>query len=255
MSGTDALARALVEARRTARSLAEWPGTLPDTLEDAYAVQLAAIALWDDDIAGWKVGRLSPDLEARYGVDRFLGPVFAADIAVAAETAAFAMFAGGSAAFEAEYVAFVGLDGEGEPTIARVTTGIEVASSPVLPLPRLGSLVSVADLGNNAGQIIGAPVPVERLADPDAIGCETQVGDQAKVAKCASALPGGPLTAFAFAVRQAETLGMPLREGQFVSTGAVTGMHAVEPGQRCTADFGEFGRIVCEIVARAPVRG
>jgi len=253
----DDLAEALVEARRTARPLAAWPGALPQTLEEAYAIQLAAIVRSGDAIAGWKVGRLSPDLEDRYGVDRFVGPVFAADVSTQNNAGAspFAMFAGGSAAFEAEFVAFVGRDEAGKLTVDRVTTGIEVASSPVLPLPSLGSLVSVADLGNNAGQIIGVPVPVERLARPDAIGCATQVDEQAEVARTAAALPGGPLAAFAFAVDQTQKLGIPLQEGQFVSTGAVTGMHAVEPGRRCSADFGEFGRIVCDVIARAPVRG
>lgn len=252
MDGLQELARRLVKARLSAMPLPEFPGAVPDTLDDAYAVQCAAIALWPDAIVGWKVGRLSPDLTDRYGVDRFLGPVFAAGVsnAVKGAHASFAMFAGGSAAFEAEYVVFVDLDAAGTLEAARMTTGIEVASSPIATLPALGSLASVADLGNNAGQIIGAPVPLELLARPAVLICETRVASGSVVSRTAEALPGGPATALAFAIAQAERLGLPLQPGQFVSTGAVTGMHAVAPGQSCSADFGAYGRIDCIITGR-----
>lgn len=252
MDALQGLARRLVEARLLARSLPEFPGAVPDTLDDAYAVQCAAIALWPDAIAGWKVGRLSADLADRYGVDRFLGPVFETGVSCAVEgaSASFAMFAGGSAAFEAEYVVFVDRDAAGMVTPARMTTGIEVASSPIATLPALGSLASVADLGNNAGQIIGVPVALELLARPVTLICKTRVATGPVVSRTAEALPGGPATALAFAIAQAEQLGLPLQPGQFVSTGAVTGMHAVEPGQACRADFGDHGCIDCMITGR-----
>jgi len=249
----DVVARALVEARLTRLACDAFPGAVPDTLEDAYALQLAAIALWPDVIAGWKVGRLTQDLAQRFGCDRFIGPVFRGAVAPMARKGAsrFGMFAAGSAAFEAEYVAFVAFGADGVATISHVTTGIEVASSPIASLPLLGSLASVADLGNNAGQIIGAPVPFDRFWNAETLTCETRIDAEPPVSRTAAALPGGPATAFAFALEQAATLGLPLQAGQFVSTGAVTGMHAVAPGQRCSADFGEFGRIDCNVVALA----
>lgn len=254
LSSSSVIARALVEARLTRRACDAFPCALPDTLDDAYAVQLEAIALWPDAIAGWKVGRMSDDLAQRFGCDRFIGPVFHAAVVQAGREgrSPFAMFAGGSAAFEAEYVAFVSIAADGGVGISHVTTGIEVASSPVATLPGLGSLASVADLGNNAGQIIGAPVPLDLFADAQALPCETRIDNGPAVFKTAAALPGGPATAFAFAVEQAARLGLPLQAGQFVSTGAVTGMHAVTPGQACSADFGEFGRIDCDVVALDP---
>lgn len=245
-------AEALVGARKAGRALAAFPGEVPDTLEGAYALQAAAIALMGEEIAGWKVGRLSPDLAERFGVDRFLGPVFRADViaALGDGPTPFAMFTCGSAAFEAEFMVFVGIDAQGAVYPKALTTGIEIASSPVACLPELGSLATVADLGNNAGQIIGAPIPVELLDQSTALTCRTFIGSADVVARDASALPGGPATAFAFAVETARALGFPLREGQFVSTGAVTGMHAVEPGLACRTDFGAFGTIACDIVTR-----
>ena len=251
-----AIARALVEARLDGLALPDFPGALPTTLDEAYAIQNAAIALWPDDIAGWKVGRLSPDLAERYGVDRFIGPVFAAMVAqvMPAGPTPFPMMAGGSAAFEAEYVVFMGEDADGGVVPQHLHIGIEVASSPVTSLPTLGSLASIADMGNNAGQIIGAAIPFHLLDRPADLPCETRIDDAEPVARTGEALPGGPAAGLAFAMEQTRKLGHPLRAGQFISTGAVTGMHAVTLAQRCVARFGDFGTIDCVVTARQPSR-
>lgn len=252
MAGSDAplaaTARALAEARPRASALAAFPGALPQTLDDAYAVQLAALDLWPDEIAGWKVGRMSPDLADRFGTNRFIGPVFRASVSRATHAAApFAVFTGGSAALEAEFVVFVGERGP-----ERLMTGVEVAASPVATLPNLGSLATIADFGNNAGLILGAEIPVEFLTQPSQLNCETRVADAPPVRRTGEALPGGPAGAFAFAEAETQRIGLPLQPGQFVSTGAVTGIHPVEQGQSCSADFGSFGRIDCQVVARSP---
>jgi len=247
-------ADALVRSRLAGGSCADFPGGVPGTLDHAYAIQREAIALWPDAIAGWKVGRLSAELAARYGVERFIGPVFARDVrrSCAGEVAEFAMFEGGSAAFEAEFMVWAGLDPAGRIVPERLTTGIEVASSPVATLPALGSLASVADLGNNAGQIVGEAVPIALFGQAEALSCETRIDGGPPVRRTAASLPGGIVAAFGFAVEQAARLGHPLRPGQFVSTGAVTGMHPVRPGMECQADFGDFGAIACRVVPRRP---
>lgn len=245
-----ATARALAEARLLASALAAFPGALPQTLDDAYAVQRAALDLWPDEIAGWKVGRMSSDLADRFGTNRFVGPIFRASVSRASQGAAapFAVFTGGSAALEAEFVVFVGERGP-----QRLMTGVEVAASPVANLPGLGSLATIADFGNNAGLILGAEAPPELLTQPLQLVCETRVADAPPVRCTGEALPGGPAGAFAFAEAETQRIGLPLQPGQFVSTGAVTGIHPVEQGLSCSADFGAFGRIDCQVVARAPL--
>lgn len=74
------IAASFVAARRRGHGLAKFPGLFPSDLDDAYTIQLAAIDLWPDAIAGWKVGRLSPALADRFGMDRFVGPVFAGGV-------------------------------------------------------------------------------------------------------------------------------------------------------------------------------
>ena len=75
-----AIARAFVEARRAGRALPTYPGTVPGTLEAAYAIQDAAIALVPDAIDGWKLGRIPPPLDAQFGAGRLAGPIFAASV-------------------------------------------------------------------------------------------------------------------------------------------------------------------------------
>lgn len=247
------LADHLVKARLAARPLAGFPGQVPETLEDAYAVQQAAIERWPDEIAGWKVGRLSPDLAARFGAERFLGPVFRAAVVEAKPdgTADFAMFVGGSAAFEAEFVVHVTENAAGNPVAGSLSIGVEIASSPISSLLQLGSLAMIADLGNNAGLILGPDIPVALLRSCEPLGCATIVDEGAEISATTEALPGGIAGAFRFAVSEAERLGRPLRAGQFVTTGAVTGMHVVLPGQQAMARFEPGGTLTCRITARS----
>src|SRR5437868_2980456 len=58
-SAADIAAR-LTGARRAARTLEGFPGPIPATLYEAYAIQSAGIDLWRDEIVGWKVGGVAP---------------------------------------------------------------------------------------------------------------------------------------------------------------------------------------------------
>jgi 2-keto-4-pentenoate hydratase len=55
---SEAVAEDFVRARLGAQALFDFPGTVPTTLNTAYAYQDRAIALWPDNVAGWKVGRI-----------------------------------------------------------------------------------------------------------------------------------------------------------------------------------------------------
>lgn len=254
-------AAALVQARRNGLSLAAFPGGVPDTLDAAYAVQLEAIALWPDEIAGWKVGRLSPSQADRFGVDRFVGPVFRNGVKMAAADGctAFPLIAHGSGAFEAECTVTLSADYGTDAVPATIATAralvehvcisVEIAGSPLTAMADLGSLASIADLGNNNGQILGPRLSASLLDLPERFACAVTIDDQPAGRASAADLPGGPLTALAFALSQTAKLGHPARAGQFISTGAITGMHWVTPGSLCSADFGQLGRIECRTAA------
>ncbi|PKP90542.1 MAG: hypothetical protein CVT77_14820, partial [Alphaproteobacteria bacterium HGW-Alphaproteobacteria-16] len=58
MNELDAIAEAFVSARKEMRSLPEYPGTVPTSIGDAYAIQDRALTLAEGEVAGWKVGRI-----------------------------------------------------------------------------------------------------------------------------------------------------------------------------------------------------
>src|SRR3546814_19113019 len=98
------VARAFVSARAEKTPLTVYPGPMPRTMADAYAIQDAAIALDGRRIGGWKVGRIAPDLVDHYGGDRLIGPIFADEIVDARDghVPAMGVYPGGFAAAEAE---------------------------------------------------------------------------------------------------------------------------------------------------------
>ncbi|MBU1324968.1 MAG: 2-keto-4-pentenoate hydratase [Alphaproteobacteria bacterium] len=255
-SSVSPVARAFVEARERGRPLPVWPGSEPDSLAAAYAVQDDAIALWSDRIAGWKLGRVPPPWDARFGAGRLAGPIFAAQVREAAE-ATFPVIVGGFAAVEAEYVLVMGADapdGDGwtaetvADLVADARIGIEIAGSPFPGINDHGPAVTASDFGNNQGLILGPSIPDwrDRL---NGLTCRMEI-DGGEVGRGGAAMvPGGPLDSLAFLLNLLHTRGRVLEAGQLVSTGAATGVHRIYAGQACLADFGPDGSLAARAVA------
>jgi 2-keto-4-pentenoate hydratase len=72
-----ATAHAFAAARRAARGLTAWPGPLPQTPDEAYALQNEVQAAWGKPVGGVKVGRVLGEWAQRFGIDRFAGPICA----------------------------------------------------------------------------------------------------------------------------------------------------------------------------------
>ncbi len=163
------IAGRFVDARRAAEGLADYPGALPATLDEAYAIQDVAIAGWAKPVIGWKVGRVPPPLIDRFGADRLTGPIFAAEQASTnGATVQMPVFAEGFAAGEAEFLLRIGatppagkmdfsLD-EAADLIGAVHVGIEVASSPLGSINEIGPVAVISDFGNNNGMVIGPEI-------------------------------------------------------------------------------------------------
>lgn len=254
-------AGAFVAARRAARGLPDYPGDQPTSLADAYAIQAHAIELTGEPVAGWKVGRINPPLDRRFGSNRLAGPIFAAQIMPGAGVPAMPVFADGFAAAEAEFLLRIGTTPDPERQswsiedtvvhIDAVHIGLEIASSPFPGINELGPLVTISDFGNNHGMVIGDPVAEWR----DACFIDWPVrltidGVEAGAATAATMLDG-PLGAARWLFGAMAARGMPLRAGQWISSGAVTGVHQVQPGARVTAHFADKS-VSCSIEAARP---
>ncbi|HEY5780329.1 MAG TPA: 2-keto-4-pentenoate hydratase [Lysobacter sp.] len=259
-----AIARRLVAARRQAQALAEYPGALPRTLDEGYACQDAAIALWGQPIVGWKVGRLSADWEAKLGEERLVGPVFAGAVQAprAGEVARFAVIPGGFAAVEAEFVFRMAADApadksdysheEAAALVDALLVGVELAGSPLPLINVLGPAIVVSDFGNNAGLILGPEVAGWRSRDETAMRCETFIEGNSVGQGSAASISGGLLGALAFALSRCARRGYPLKAGMLVTTGAATGIHDIVAGQGSRISFGELGELHCDAVPAVP---
>lgn len=249
-----AAARQFAERRAAAAGFNTFPGEVPQTLEHAYAIQQAAIDIWDRPIAGWKVGRITGALEESLGENRFIGPMFADSIWPLAETGPtpFPAITGGFAALEAELVAVLADPGaepvnaaaDCAPFIRAWHLGIEVAGSPLAPINDLGPLASTAGFGNNMGLILG---PEVQIGDPDDVECTTVIDGETFGPRKAGLLPGGPLAAVAFAITKLRALGHAIPGGTLISTGAITGVHEVKAGQACEARFTPGTSLACTV--------
>jgi 2-keto-4-pentenoate hydratase len=254
-----AIARRFVAARRGAKSLAEFPGTIPPDLEAAYLCQDLAIKAWPDRLIGWKVGLIAPPLRARFGSDRVAGAIFKAGLRTARDTVEFPVFVGGFAAVEAEFVLRIAHDApagkldwterESQALIGAMHIGVETAGSPLATINELGPTVVAADFGNNAGLILGPPIRDWSAQPPKSLAVVTSIDGKIVGRGDAGLLPHGPIGALQFLAGQTAKIGRPLKAGMLVSTGAVTGVHEIKPGQSALADFGPHGRISCFAVA------
>lgn len=251
----EAIAQAFVAARRARQGFADYPGAMPQTLEEAYAIQARAIALFDKPIAGWKVGRVPDALVAQFGANRLAGPIFADSVVWAedGDTPRMPIFRDGFGAAEAEYLMRLGplpadfdrswTNADVLPFVDEIRVGIEIASSPFAGINGHGPAVTVSDFGNNNGLLIGYRIsseedflgwPVSLTIDGDVAGTGT-----------AGAMLDGPIGAVRFLFERAAK-GLKLAEGQWISTGAVTGVHPVQAGASVEARFGAL-RVRCAI--------
>lgn len=251
------VAQAFVEARKAGRAMGSFPGERPQNLAEAYRVQDAALALWEREIGGWKVGRINAPDDGRLGSDRLAGPIFADTIVDGTEgEPEVPVFVGGFAAGEAEFLLRLRApkprrlpqdDTETLDWIDEIRIGIEIASSPYPAINEDGPCVTISDHGNNAGLVLGPAVARERWSGLCGIEVETLLGGEPVGKATAAAMLDGPLGAVRFLLRNLQQRGIPLQDGWWISSGAVTGVHNVAPGDRLTARFAGLGEVRCRI--------
>lgn len=256
------IAQRFVAARMSAQKLVDYPGPIPPDLASAYECQEAAIALWQDEIVGWKVGRIPEQYEKQIGEARLAGPIFRRQMQYAqpGEELSFGIFEGGFAAVEAEYLFEIGKDApagqlhwtqdEAAALVKCMRVGIEMAGSPLASINALGPTVVVSDFGNNAGLIVGPEISSWRAKKPDELVCETFIDGKSAGCGGAANIYGGPLAALKFAAELGAARGRPLRAGMLISTGAATGIHDIVSGQKARVEF----QGIATILATAKIR-
>jgi 2-keto-4-pentenoate hydratase len=257
------IAGRFLAARRAAGGLADYPGHFPDRLEDAYAIQDEAIAAWGRRVIGWKVGRVMPPLSAKFGTDRLGGPIFFSSNAAANGSAPLMpVFDKGFAAGEAEFLLRIGATPpagktrftleEAADLIDAVHVGIEVASSPLGAINKLGPVAVISDFGNNNGLVIGAEVPDWRASGFEQWDVTTVIDGAVVGTGRAANFPDGAIGSARFLFELMAARGIALQPGQWISSGAVTGVHDARAGQHVEARFGDGYSVSCTLTAAQP---
>lgn len=251
-------AAGFVEARKNASPLHSFPGERPTTLAQAYAVQDAALAMWDSPVGGWKVAKIGAPNDALLGSNRLIGPVFRDRVMEQTDALPeMPVFAEGFAAVEAEFILRLNIpDADAAPPttdeettlwLSDIRIGIEIASSPYTAVNSEGPLVTICDHGNNFGLVLGPRVPREEWSNLGAIDVTMHIEDeQVGQATCATMLDG-PLGSVRFLLQNMASRGITPQSGWWISTGAVTGVHPVSVGQAVEARFAGVGSTHCII--------
>jgi 2-keto-4-pentenoate hydratase len=251
------IAKTFVDARLTGAVIADYPGDIPVGLDDAYRIQDTGIALTGKAIGGWKVGRIAEPLIDAYGSNRLVGPIFSDQIvdAIAGDAPEVPVLAG-FAAIEAELLLRVGHTpppgmtlGDAREYVDEVRFGLEVASSPFPGINDHGPAVTITDFGNNFGLVLGPKIEDWRTRDllnaPVSLSIEGKGAGEARLAD----MLDGPFGAFCFLVDSLAKRGLVLEPGQWISTGAITGVHPIIAGQQASANFDGAFIVSCRTAA------
>lgn len=256
------VAKTFVNARLAARAVTDYPGAQPEQMTRSYAIQDAAIALYPDQVVGWKVGGVPPAQQPVLGIHRLAGAIFAGNVWHAGdEPTPLPAIEGGFAAVESEFIARIKEDAdpakldwnieEATDMVDAVFIGIELAGSPLSSINDLGSAVVASDFGNNGGLVIGPELSDwrQRL---DGIRVETIIDGQSVGTGGSPSLAGGAMESVRFLLEHCARWGRPLTKGTLISTGAVTGVHRAYEGSEARCIFEGVGEVHCTLVRALP---
>ena len=254
----DACARMLLEARQQVRLLTELPDDIrPATLADAYTVQARLIQLSQDEVVGWKVGATSVEVQKLFRVSEpVYGPIFsgtASALNVLTSPARFNHARFQHRLLESEFAFRFGAP---LPSRSRRYTRAEImdAVDAVIPAieiisPRFTHFTVdripqlVADCTANGGAVLGTPCTSWRGLDLAAHEVSLSSGGSVLQAGSGALVLGHPLTVLDWFVNALTARGLSIAAGQFVMTGTMTGLHAVDIGETARADFGSLGTV------------
>ncbi|MFC0103593.1 2-keto-4-pentenoate hydratase [Sphingopyxis terrae] len=206
----------------------------------------------DMPVLGWKVGRIPAPMVATLGTERLAGPVLRCTSITASEGEA-PVFRGGAGAIEAEVILRLDAVPDHIPPadrvldhIGEIRAGFEVASSPAPDVHDHSPWSIIADLGINNGLLLG---PLLTRDEFDRLDVATVVDGAVVGSGRACDILDGPLGSVRFLIEQHLEGRIALEPGQWLSAGAITGVHPIRIGETATATFGSAIAIGCTAIA------
>lgn len=247
----DTLGQALWSARRRGELLGRDRFSVVPDRASAYAVQAAAADAAGLKRAGWKIAATSPIAQQLIGVDGpSLGPVFADHLHASPATLTAETSHGAAVECEIAFEMAEGHDGRdlGRRSVLgcvrRALIAVEVVGCRAEGgFKGAGQAVLISDFSFNAALVTGAEIDEWPDLDLAQVLASTWVNGEKKAEGTGAAVMGDPADALCWAAGEAARIGRPLMAGDMISTGTMTGVVAVQPGDTAVGDFGPLGRI------------
>lgn len=249
----DACARQLVDVRRNGGMLEELPETLRSLgLSDAYSIQRQAIELWSDEVAGWKIGATSKEVQSVFGISEpVYGPVFKRTVFQSPAQLDAAAFQ--HRIVEAEFAFRFGDDlpsrakpytrDEIVPVIDAIIPSIEILSPRLKTLT--GSHIStvIADFCGNGGAVLGRVCTDWQHLDLISGAVTLSLNGVKRREGTGALVLGDPLNTVEWLINTLGEHGAAIKKGQFILAGTMTGIHTAEVNHISQADFGDLGMV------------
>ncbi|MFN0090685.1 MAG: 2-keto-4-pentenoate hydratase [Acidimicrobiales bacterium] len=254
MADVEACARLLADLRRDRRQIDALPEELaPADLAEGYAVQDQLSRLLGQRVLGWKVAATNDAAQRGLGVaEPFSGRLL--DGAIDASPAAVApSLLPGRPLLECEVGLRLAapLRPEGAPCTREQAAGcvgaavacFELPGSRFTSLGGVGAPSLVADNAVAARLVAGPDVAYDPGMDLAAIGVRLHVNGEVLAEGIGATVLGDPLNSLVWLADHLAARGLWLETGALVSTGALTGLHALRPGDHARAEFTGLGTI------------
>jgi 2-oxo-3-hexenedioate decarboxylase len=234
----DAVARALVDAYRE-RKLIEAPSRTLRPFAKDHALEIGEIVRrlrigQGDTPVGYKVGFTNGAVRTQFEAEAPL----AATVYRETLSSTHRVDAGSLLGPRIEPEIVIGIGAAREPVWAAL--GFEIVQSHVADW-NFGYLDAIADFGLHAALIVGQPRPMTR-SEIERLGhVRVRLLRNGVVAEHGAArdVDGGPLGSLTWLRSELQRLHRELQAGEIVSTGSMTRVPAIEPGERWTVEATE----------------
>lgn len=251
------MAQALFDARANLTPIPAFTEARPELgLMDGYAIQEHLVALLlenGEEISGYKLGLTSKAMQELVGVDRpDFGPVFASTVFNDGAITDVTTFI--APRMEAEIGIILGEDLSGPnctPADARRAAAGAVASLEIVDSRikdwKIKLADTVGDLASNGAIALSSNV-VPLDFDLRLVGMVFSKNGQLVATGAGAAALGDPLAAVAWLANTLAPMGITLKAGHVIMTGALHAMVTVEPGDTFRADFDRLGPVTISMV-------
>ncbi len=247
------LAERLWQSRRDGGNVVVAEDETPKTIDEAIAIQRAAIECSGMPSIGFKVGSTSAEAQkvlktTEPGASPLLSGFFHTS------PASISIVTAHGAAVEGEFALRIGEDLPARDTdysfeevfqaIDGVAAAIEVVGTRLAGgLVGKGRLLTTMDFGANIALTIGKICTTWGGFNLAAHEVRLSVNDTLREKGTGARALGHPINVLRWLANKQSQTGRGLLKGQIISTGTCTGLVAVSPGDRVVADFGDLGSV------------